>query len=333
VDDSALLCLCQLCDNDVRSAINNMQFVVSSGRVVTRDLLVKLNLSAAASSHNFFRDISALLLYRAPAGVSAAQPSRFAGLYDLTSAANHDGVLTDGLFTNYLSLPFSDSPMERASRMADWFCFYDSLQTEISLRQHFELLALVPILGVAASTELGLANNPSLRQLRDLRFPGQKEERWRADRDANLALVREHLAGLRGPVLAETGLASATSFVQEHLPAIISTLDPLGPQAFPVLSRLSHPAQPELLSRLAEGFRHYGLDYAVSEPVPFKKGSDARFEVFSSLFPSPSRSCSVTCIDIVWILLWTVWCALHQFLDLLLNHLLAIVTMCCTRSF
>ncbi len=269
VDDGALLCLCQICDNDVRSAINNLQFAVSSRRVITRDLLMRLNMAASASSHNFFRDLSDLLLFRAP---NSGQ-SRFSALYDLTAVANHDDVLTDGLFTNYLSVPFSDSPVERAARMADWFCFYDSLQMEVNRRQHFELLPIIPVIGVAASVTLGLSSNPSLRQLRDLRFPN-KDNQWRTDLDGNVTLLREHLASLRGLALFDCGLDTGV-FVRERLPAMLTIFDPLCPNAFAALSRLNHPQQASVLAHVTDGLRYYGFDYAVAEPVPFKKGADA----------------------------------------------------------
>jgi hypothetical protein len=259
--------LCQLCDNDVRSSINNLQFAVSSRRPVTRELLLRLNLAASQSTHNFFRDLSALLLFKSP----KMGESRFAPLYEMTSAANHDDVLTDGLFTNYLNVPFTDSPMERAARTADWFCFYDSLQMEIGRRQHFELLPIVPVIGVAASIELGLASNPSLRQLRELKFPS-KDNAWRTERETHLSLLREHLASMKGSALFECGL-NITVFALERLPSLLSILDPLSPLSFAALSRSNHSQQAAVLARVTDGLRHYGFDYGINETVPyFKKG-------------------------------------------------------------
>lgn len=277
VDDAVLLFLCQLCDNDARSSINNLQFITTAAtrrKPITCETLLRLNLTASSASHNFFRDLTALFLYRPKTG-----QSRFDGLWQLTSAANNDNTLCDGVFANYLSLPVTDSGMARAAQMADWFGFYDDLQREINAHQHFELMAYAPIVGVAASVVMGIFNNPTTKTLRDLQYP-KHDALCRTQQTAGHDAVKDYLKGIQGcAALQAVGLVGS-SLLLERLPYMLQVLDPLAPAAFAALSRNVNPQQSAaVLARLVDGLRFYGLDYAVNDAQhhKFKQPGDTAY--------------------------------------------------------
>lgn len=285
VDDDVLLYLCQMTNNDARSAINTLQFVAKAaslrrGVPITRDTLVRLNMTAAhvansATHYNFFAALSQTLTMsaRSPADGSRASAAdalpHLEAVWRHVADNNHDHALTDALFTNYLTLPMGDADLRRTLALAEWFAMYDLALGEMQRHQHFELTALLPALGVAANHWCGLATGGPARVLRDLSFPREDAQCARRQQQM-LETCREWLAGVpaRDGLPPHLGL-DLHALLQQRLPFQLRILDPLQPSHATTISRNVDPARRDaLLARLAAGHLAHGLDYVLNHDAP-----------------------------------------------------------------
>lgn len=277
LDDGVLLLLCQLCENDARSCINTLQFLSvmchHKKQPITQSTLLKLNITSSSSNQNFHQDLSHLFTMTntsskkkgpTPSTSGASSSSAFHAVSSFTQQKNHDYLLTDGIFANYLSLPV-DSNLERIVDMSDWFVFYDRCQSEILTNQNFEMQQYIPLLGNAANHCLRLAKSGyHSSQIRNLQLPKKLRDRHFKSKNVSDA-IHDYVCNLSGPALNFVGLDYHT-FLKDRLCYMLNVLDPLQPFHFQHLQRKVDPKRSkEVTSRLISGWRFYGFELVQNE--------------------------------------------------------------------
>lgn len=291
VDDSVLGYLCQMTNNDARSAINTLQFITKAsslrrGIPITVDTLTRLNISPAHTSSGahfgFFQALSHTLTMQ-PAVTRTQKGStnidrahHFQQVWRHVQDANHDNLLSDALFTNYLSLPSMVGDLSRVDTMSEWFALYDTCLTQIHQTQHYELQGVIPALGVAANHFLRVGSYVAQGStLRNLQFPKEEANLYKA-KTGTRDIVHDYLAGIQGSeALQYLGLDVSIN-LHQRLPYLLAILDPLQPAHITWLGRNVDPQRREqIMKQITQGMRFYGLDYVPTsdsaQATPSKK--------------------------------------------------------------
>ncbi|KRZ03064.1 Chromosome transmission fidelity protein 18 -like protein [Trichinella zimbabwensis] len=158
-DQSALDLLCQKAENDIRSCINTLQFLKSKTDHIRYDDIQRLPVGQKDLKKSMFsvwREIFQQPRFKRRRENSnnatdneKREEMRFESILRTISQCENEDRLFDGLFENFLSVPFRDTWMRSVCNGLQWLQFTDILKRCINENMLFELSAYLPYAAVA----------------------------------------------------------------------------------------------------------------------------------------------------------------------------------------
>ncbi|KRX71541.1 Chromosome transmission fidelity protein 18 -like protein [Trichinella sp. T6] len=158
-DQSALDLLCQKAENDIRSCINTLQFLKSKTDHIRYDDIQRLPVGQKDLKKSMFsvwREIFQQPRFKRrreysknAADNEKRDEMRFESILRTISQCENEDRLFDGLFENFLSVPFRDTWMRSVCNGLQWLQFTDILKRCINESMLFELNAYFPFAAVA----------------------------------------------------------------------------------------------------------------------------------------------------------------------------------------
>ncbi|KRY65831.1 Chromosome transmission fidelity protein 18 -like protein [Trichinella pseudospiralis] len=158
-DQSALDLLCQKAENDIRSCINTLQFLKSKTDHIRYDDIQRLPVGQKDLKKSLFsvwREIFQQPRFKRrrqnsnnAADNEKREEMRFESILRTISQCENEDRLFDGLFENFLSVPFRDTWMRSVCNGLQWLQFTDILKRCINENMLFELSAYLPYAAVA----------------------------------------------------------------------------------------------------------------------------------------------------------------------------------------
>ncbi|KRZ93196.1 Chromosome transmission fidelity protein 18 -like protein [Trichinella sp. T8] len=158
-DQSALDLLCQKAENDIRSCINTLQFLKSKTDHIRYDDIQRLPVGQKDLKKSMFsvwREIFQQPRFKRrrensnnAADNEKRDEMRFESILRTISQCENEDRLFDGLFENFLSVPFRDKWMRSVCNGLQWLQFTDILKRCINENMLFELNAYFPFAAVA----------------------------------------------------------------------------------------------------------------------------------------------------------------------------------------
>lgn len=148
-DTRSLSALAELCERDVRSCLNTLQFLRARGRPLDADALLDTSVGHRDITRSLARVLEDIFLLPKPTTRLAEQRQQqmhrpLTSLFASISSNGEADKIVQACFSNYLSAKYTDVTGGKVSATLDWIAFYDKMANHHDVVDLDEYLAAVP---------------------------------------------------------------------------------------------------------------------------------------------------------------------------------------------
>ncbi|KAG1151070.1 hypothetical protein G6F37_005893 [Rhizopus arrhizus] len=145
-DLGTLRMLAETADGDLRSCINTLQYIRSTSRVFTKNMLNDGGIGKKDSNQYLF-SIWENIFCTPKSSISSRVEDQGKYVDRLVQAITSNGEIErimQGCHESYPLMRFHDVAMEKCVQMNEWFDFYDQINNRINERQEYDLYKYLP---------------------------------------------------------------------------------------------------------------------------------------------------------------------------------------------
>ena len=248
-DNQALLCLCEMVDGDMRSALNTMQFILKNHGRLTMDTLKShavglkdMTKSPYILLEDIFQTPTSRMLSSISLPIDSITSKKRNYFTKIMNDIDRNGdyqKLLMGCFENYLQVKYHDNNFSKVLQISEWINFLDQIQNEVEY-----------LYGSVAIIQFHLLFSGSVKQ--KIKYPRQDYESSLMQTTMQ-NLLNSFVSNLK-PFLRQFVQNTRTVFISLLLDIIEPTVSVSNPQ-------LLKPYERSLLSRQVSVLVDCGLEY------------------------------------------------------------------------
>lgn len=282
IDSQLLQAICELTNRDIRSCLNTLQFLSRKSSHITAELFASTSFGNKDLSANIFdiwkhvflkqedekrSSLMEILLANLPMRTEAKAPKQgyssshrdtshyYSGkqierISSIVKGAKVEKVV-EGIHENALLVQYHDPMFQNTVGLANWFQFYDEMQSQVQKKQLFGLNAYLPYVGSAAHLLCSSATTHQYLYPRTMAAS-------RAAAHVNEATVSHFLSGIVPPLRPYLDIGRIVTDFASYLIRI------LAPHLRPVNASLLNANERARLASLVTIHLAYGLNYIES---------------------------------------------------------------------
>ncbi|EIE90206.1 hypothetical protein RO3G_14917 [Rhizopus delemar RA 99-880] len=254
-DLGTLRMLAETADGDLRSCINTLQYIRSTSRVFTKNMLNDGGIGKKDSNQYLF-SIWENIFCTPKSSISSRVEDQGKYVDRLVQAITSNGEIErimQGCHESYPLMRFHDVAMEKCVQMNEWFDFYDQINNRINERQEYDLYKYLPYPAVNFHRFFAGTTTQEHR----VEYPKVDYQVYSAKKSFE-NLIDMFLAGIKP---TKRRYLNRNIVANELVPHLMYIISPEMKQANKTLFKAEEKA---MLARLVNTMIDYGLSY-VSE--------------------------------------------------------------------